>query len=156
MVISSLKRKVCTNQLIVAKPIGSNSKQSSSHETNQDITCQNCGKYEYVAIRYWPRFSHSIQPNNLPQVFSTLNLEYDVNTKEWTFDTGACAHMTSYVGNLENLWPYNDSDHVLVGNGYFLRITYMDDATIGLGSSWIILYKILLVSELESNLLSIG
>lgn len=64
--------------------------------------------------------------------------------------------MTSYVGNLENLWPYNDSDHVLVGNGYFLRITYMDDATIGLGSSWIILYKILLVSELESNLLSIG
>lgn len=79
-----------------------------------------------------------------------FNLEYDINTKKWTSNTNA-----SHVGNLENLRPYNGSDHILVGNGDFLHITHIGDATIGSGSSWIILHNVLLVPELERNLLFI-
>lgn len=64
--------------------------------------------------------------------------------------------MTSHEGILHNLRPHTESDRVLIANGDFLHITHIGDATLGSGSSKIILSDVLLVSDLERNLLSIG
>ncbi|KAJ0011064.1 hypothetical protein Pint_34225 [Pistacia integerrima] len=90
-------------------------------ENHRDITCQICGKKGHPAIRCWYRFNHSIQPDNLPQAFIALQLNFESHHEEWTSDTSALAHMTSNEGNLHNFKPYTGNDHVMLGNGEFLK-----------------------------------
>lgn len=112
-------------------------------------------KLGHPAIHCWYHFNHSIQPYNLPQAFSTLNLEVETSPKEWTSDTGASANMTSHEGILINLCPYTGYDHVLIGNGDFLHIKHVGDIFIGYGDHRIILHDVIPVLQLERNLLSI-
>ncbi|KAF5450188.1 hypothetical protein F2P56_030558 [Juglans regia] len=114
------------------------------------------GKKGHPAIRCWHLFNHSVQPDNLPQAFTALQLNPEVHHEEWTSDTGASAHMTSHKGNLHNLRSYNGHDHVMLGNGEFLKVTHIGDAIIGSGPSAITLRDVLLVLELERSLLSVG
>ena len=64
--------------------------------------------------------------------------------------------MTSHAGILTNIRPYNGLDNVLIGNGEFLRITHVGDASINTESSQLTLHNVLLVPDLERSLLSIG
>ncbi|KAJ0020614.1 hypothetical protein Pint_32437 [Pistacia integerrima] len=80
----------------------------------------------------------------------------EAHHEEWTSNTGASAHMTSNEGNLYNLRPYTGNDHVMLGNGEFLKVTHTGDALLGFGQSAIVLRNVLLVPELERSLLSIG
>ncbi|KAJ0088515.1 hypothetical protein Patl1_32914 [Pistacia atlantica] len=91
------------------------------------------------------RFNHSIQPDNLPQVFTALQLNSEAHHEEWTSDTGTSTHMTSNEGNLHNLKPYTGNDHVMLGNGEFLKGTHTGDALLGFGQSAIVLRNVLLV-----------
>ncbi|KAJ0076737.1 hypothetical protein Patl1_35898 [Pistacia atlantica] len=103
------------------------SSNASPQENHRDITSQICGKKGHPAIRCWYRFNHSIQPDNLPQAFTALQLNFE----EWTSDTGVLAHMTSNEGNLHNLRPYTGNDHVMLRNGEFLKGTHIGDALLG-------------------------
>ncbi|KAJ0084878.1 hypothetical protein Patl1_30692 [Pistacia atlantica] len=122
------------------------SSNASRRENHRDITaCQICGKKGHPLSVLWYRFNHSIQPNNLPQAFTALQLNSEAHHEEWTSDTGASAHMTSNEGNLYNLIPYTGNDHVMLGNGEFLKVTHTGDALLGFGQFTIVLRNVLLV-----------
>lgn len=79
-----------------------------------------------------------------------------MNNEEWISDTGASSHMISQEDSLHNLHPYNGLDHVMLGNGDFLNITHVSNATISSSPSKIILPDVLLVPKLGRSLFSIG
>ncbi|KAJ0017431.1 hypothetical protein Pint_11324 [Pistacia integerrima] len=90
------------------------SSNASRRENHRDITGQICGKKGHPAIRCFG------------------------------IDTSASAHMTSNEGNLYNLRPYTGNDHVMLGNGEFLKVTHTGDALLGFGQSAIVLRNVLL------------
>ncbi|KAJ0039221.1 hypothetical protein Pint_23230 [Pistacia integerrima] len=102
------------------------------------------------------RENHRDITYNLPQAFTALQLNSKAHHEEWTSDTNASAHMTSNEGNLYNLRPYTGNDHVMLGNGEFLKVTHIGDALLGFGQSTTVLRNVLLIPELERSLLSIG
>ncbi|KAJ0044869.1 hypothetical protein Pint_03771 [Pistacia integerrima] len=73
------------------------SSNASRRKNHRDITCQICGKKGHPAIHCSYRFNHSIQPDNLPQAFTALQLNSEAHHEEWTSDTGASAHMVTYI-----------------------------------------------------------
>lgn len=68
-------------------------------------------------------------------------------------DTGASAHMTPHLGNLDTSEPYSGKDRVLVGNGASLPITH---TSIVSPSQYFQLLDVLVVPHLTKNHLSIS
>lgn len=144
------------NQSASKPPTLKNSNNSAPRKTNWDTTCQICGKHGHAAIHCWHRLNHSIQLDNMAQVFLALNLNAKTNHEEWMSDTSAFFHITSHEGNWTNLFLYTSYDHVLINSREFLRITHVGDASIGSSDTQIVLHDVLLVPKLDRNLLSIG
>lgn len=46
------------------------------------------------------------------------------DSTEWIPDSGANTHVTSIVGKLDTYSPYQGTDHIQVGNGDFLQVTF--------------------------------
>lgn len=79
-----------------------------------------------MALKLYNRFDDNYQSND---AFNSLRVT-DENEKEWYPDSGASAHVTSSSSNLQDVYPYDGDDVVMVGDGVYLPITHTGSATI--------------------------
>lgn len=75
---------------------------------------------------------------------------------DWFLDSGATSHMTNDITVLQNPTSYTVSERVLVGSGEQLPIKIIGTSTLQTDKTFIILPKVLYVSTLHRNLISVG
>ncbi|KAF8389828.1 hypothetical protein HHK36_024347 [Tetracentron sinense] len=117
--------------------------------------CQICKKPGHDALRYWHRFNHSYQAEEIPQALAAMAIT-DPYDPEWIPDTGATSHMTNNPGILHSISPYNGSDVITVGNGNTLPISHIGSTTLPTSYGKLKVDNILVVPSITKNLLSVG
>src|SRR3954471_13064334 len=83
---------------------------------NRQIRCQICRGEGHYASSCRDRYAPTTTSANLAQAFNTCSINEGHDT-EWYTDSGATAHMTNDVAQLDKVTAYSGKDCVIVGNG---------------------------------------
>ncbi|KAF5462652.1 hypothetical protein F2P56_018640 [Juglans regia] len=124
---------------------GASAYVANASSANQNI-CREEGHYATnCKLRYTKNDAH------LAEALANFTISND--TADWYTDTGASAHMTSDVSQLDKVEPYTGTDRVIVGNGSSLPITHMGSCS---PTPSLTLNDVLVVPNLTKNLLSVS
>ncbi|PKU62451.1 Retrovirus-related Pol polyprotein from transposon TNT 1-94 [Dendrobium catenatum] len=125
---------------------------------NSRPTCQICGKIGHIAINCWHRCNFKYAPTNTrsPQALQAQTIPN--NSNEWILDTGASAHLTPDISNVQYPHSYAGQDSVSIANGSTVPIQNSGQGILPLPDTPRKLYlrKILHVPSLAQNLLSVS
>jgi hypothetical protein len=124
---------------------GGRSRGNGRFQHNRPIRCQICREEGHYATSCHDRYSHSSKSSNLVESFTQAS--------DWYTDTGATAHMTNDVAQLDKSDTYTGKDCVVVGNGATLPISH---TSILSPTSSLTLKDVLVVPGLTKNLISIS
>ncbi|KAI9185046.1 hypothetical protein LWI28_003659 [Acer negundo] len=144
-----------------AKGRGHGGRTTNSHiqpaKSSQEsaIVCQVCTKPGHGALTCRHRANFSYQPDDLPSVFSSMNLSNQSYDPTWFPDTGATHHMTADDSNFINRKDYLGPDQVTVENGASLPILGTGNMPLFISSSTFDLKNALHVPKITANLFSI-
>jgi hypothetical protein len=125
--------------------------------TSNRVPCQICGKINHQALDCYHRMDYSFQgrhpPPQLAAMVAHTNSEYE--DQPWLADSGANAHITSELDNLQIQKPFQSTDMVAVGNGTGLAIEHTGSTLLHSPNSSFKLTNILHCPQVSTNLLSI-
>jgi len=124
---------------------GGRSHGNGRFQHNHHIRCQICLEEGHYATSYHDRYSHSSKSANLVESFTQAS--------DWYTDTGAAAHMTNDVAQLDKSDTYTGKDCVVVSNGATLSISHTGILS---PTSSLTLKDVLVVPGLTKNLISIS
>src|SRR3954463_12917456 len=91
---------------------------------NRPIRCQICRDDGHYASSCRDRYAPTTTSANLAQAFNTCSINEGQDT-EWYTDSGATAHMTNDVAQLDKVTAYSGKDCVIVGNGASILISHV-------------------------------
>ena len=140
----------------------SNSTAPSKNRPNYNIgknqgkgDCQICGRTNHTAVTCYYRYDYANEEETAQEALAAMNLSGN-NDPNFYADSGATAHMTNQGGNLKYLKPYYGTDHIFVGNGQALPITYTGNALFNTSHGKLALKNVLVVPKIKKNLLSVS
>lgn len=133
------------------------------------IVCQLCGKTGHVALKCFKRFDVHFTGISAPQApqayfadFSSDSAQEDAyyaqQDQQWYADSGATAHVTNDISNLQVSAPYSGSEQLQVGNGNVLSIAHVGNSCYKPTTSTrsLLLSDVLHVPGITKNLVSIS
>ena len=132
--------------------------QSSSRGAKSDRPiCQICGKVGHLAVDCYHRMDYAYQgkhpPAKLAAMATTSNACF-TQDQPWLVDNAVTDHVIASLNQLSPK-PYTTQDHLTVGNGQSLPITYVGKSLIPSSSSDFHLNNVLKVPSITSNLASV-
>ena len=127
----------------------SNGGNRGKQQSRRSPRCQICREEGHYATNCKIRYTKS--DANLVEALATCTISND--TADWYTDTGASAHMTPDVSQLDSIEPYTGKDRVIVGNGSSLPVTHMGSCS---PTPTLQLKDVLVVPNLTKNLLSVS
>jgi len=93
------------------------SRGNGRFQRNRPIRYQICREEGHYATSCHDRYSHSLKSSNFVEFFTQAS--------DWYTDTGATAHMTNDVAQLDKSDTYTGKDCVVVGNGATFPISHI-------------------------------
>jgi hypothetical protein len=130
--------------------------QSNSFSHGSRAPCQICGRMNHLAIDCFHRMDYAFQGRNPPTQLAAMvahtNSTYE---EQWLADSGANAHITNQLDNLQIQQPFQQTEEVAVGNGTGLQIENIGSALLQTSHSSFKLNNILHCPKASANLLSI-
>ncbi|PKU70375.1 Retrovirus-related Pol polyprotein from transposon TNT 1-94 [Dendrobium catenatum] len=134
--------------------------QSSKSSQNSGIICQICKKKGHLADACWHRLNINYVPNptnTSSRQNSALVANNDSNSAvDWYLDSGASAHMTNTIDNLDAYNVYKGTDSVTIGDGRSVPIAHTGSRLLPTPASKLNLSRLLHIPNLSYNLLSIS
>lgn len=109
-------------------------------------------------MKCWHRFDNGYQADEFPHAMAAMRIMdvTDSSGHEWYPDTGASAHVTSSIANLQHAQPYHGFDSVMIGDGNFLLIPHSGSTSIVSSSGNFPLKKVLVCHDIAKFLLSVS
>jgi hypothetical protein len=119
--------------------------------------CQICGKTSHQALDCFHRMDFSYQGRHPPPQLAAMAAQTNatIDDQEWFADSGANAHITNNLENLNIQQPFEGNETVEVGNGSGLAINNAGSALLHTPKSDFHLNKILHCPNASANLISI-
>lgn len=124
--------------------------QTTPNTQGERPTCQICGRIGHTALKCYNRFDNNYQSS---QTYTSV-LVTDETGEEWFPDSGASAHITSSVNNLQEAHSYEGNDVVMVGNGAYLPVTHIGSTTLNSSSGTLSLNEVLVCLDIKKSPLS--
>jgi hypothetical protein len=135
----------------------SSGRQQPFSNSPSRVPCQICGRTNHLALDCYHRMDYSFQgkfpPTHLAAMVAHTNTAYD--DQPWLADSGANAHVTNELENLQIQQPFQNADTVAVGNGSDLAIKNIGSSLLHSSNSTFHLKNILHCPQSSANLLSI-
>jgi hypothetical protein len=121
------------------------------------IPCQICGKLSHNALDCFHRMDYSYQGRHPPPQLAAMvaHTNSSLENQQWLADSGANAHITGDINNLQDQQPFLNTDAVTVGNGTNLTIEHTGSTLLHSLKFPLHLKNILHCPKASSNLLSI-
>jgi hypothetical protein len=130
---------------------------SNLFNSSTRVPCQICGKSSHLAIDCYHRMDYAFQGRNPPAQLAAMvahtNAAYE--EPQWLADSGANAHITNSLENLNIQQPFQHNEEVAVGNGTGLAIENIGSSLLHTSNSSFKLQNILHCPQASANLLSI-
>ncbi|KAI0494798.1 hypothetical protein KFK09_024941 [Dendrobium nobile] len=122
------------------------------------ITCQICGKAGHIAINCWHRCNFKYAPTSSRPQQALSAQTSSTNSADWILDTGASAHLTPDIHNVQYPNSYSGHDSVSIANGSTVPIHNSGQGLLPLPDTprKLQLRNILHVPSLAHNLLSVS
>jgi hypothetical protein len=131
--------------------------QGSNPLSGLRASCQICGKTSHSAIDCYHRMDYAFQGRNPPTQLAAMvahtNSAYE--EQQWLADSGANAHITNQIENLQIQQPFQQTEEVAVGNGTGLQIENTGLALLHSPTSSFKLKDTLHCPQASANLISI-
>ena len=108
--------------------ISQSSGRGSSTAPDSRPTCQICNKYGHPAYKCYKRFDHSYQAEEYHTALAAMRDTQYNSGQDWYANSGATAHITNNVSQLQSSQAYTGADTVLVGNEECVPITHVGTA----------------------------
>jgi hypothetical protein len=121
------------------------------------VPCQICGRLSHQALDCYHRMDYSFQgrhpPPHLAAMVAQSNNVYE--DPQWFADSGANAHITQDLENLNIQHPFQNNETVAVGNGAALTIANSGSTTLYSSNASFQLNNVLHCPQSSANLVSI-
>ncbi|KAI0523208.1 hypothetical protein KFK09_005602 [Dendrobium nobile] len=127
---------------------------------NSGVICKIFKKKGHLADACWHRLNINYVPNTAnasSKQNTALVANNDSNSAvDWYIDSGASAHMTNTIDNMDVYNTYKGTDSVTIGDGRSVPIGHTGSGLLPTPTSKLILSRLLHIPNLSYNLLSIS
>lgn len=115
----------------------------------------NCSTFKkFFPTIYVPSPNRNLQVKNAQAHLMAPQYLSSPNTTNWLFDSRASFHATNDLNNLSIHAPYNETEELVIGDGWCLQISHIGSVIIQTPHTPFILKNVLYVPSLSRNIIT--